>query len=182
MYLSVDIAPCDSTSLVASAYEVPLRTNTVDLVVSFDVLQHLQDYDKALDEMVRVLRPGGYAIVSVPFVYSECDVHDFRRWTMEGIVCELQKRCLAVELTRYRGGALFVVACWGVWAMQHLLPGQRRDWRSRKDAISILRAFLVVSLSVVPLMLAWCALAIDRVLPRSGSYMGVLVCARKRSA
>jgi SAM-dependent methyltransferase len=179
-YTAMDIAPSDSTSLVASADNVPLHSGAVDLVVSFDVLQHLQNYGQALDEMARVLRPGGAVILSVPFVYSECDRHDFRRWTMEGIVYELHIRGLDVVLAKTRGGMLFALGCLGVWAMQHILPGQRRGWRSQKNIFSMARAIAIIVLTAVPLALTWIALAVDSFLPQCGLYMGVLVCAQKR--
>jgi len=39
-----------------------------DLVISCDVLEHIPDYPKALEEIFRVLKKGGYFIFSVPFV------------------------------------------------------------------------------------------------------------------
>jgi SAM-dependent methyltransferase len=179
-YTAMDIAPSDSTSLVASADNVPLHGGAVDLVVSFDVLQHLQNYGQALDEMARVLRPGGAVILSVPFVYSECDMHDYRRWTMEGIVYELHIRGLDVVAAKTRGGMLFALGCLGVWAMQHIIPGQRRGWRSRKNIFTMVRAIAIIVFTAIPLALTWIALALDSFLPRSGLYMGVLVCAQKK--
>ena len=38
-----------------------------DYVLSFDVLEHVPDYRAALAEFFRVLRPGGCALLSVPF-------------------------------------------------------------------------------------------------------------------
>lgn len=38
-----------------------------DYVLSFDVLEHVPDYRAALVEFFRVLRPGGCALLSVPF-------------------------------------------------------------------------------------------------------------------
>lgn len=180
-YTAMDIAPSASTSLVASADNVPLHSGAVDLVISFDVLQHLQNYGKALDEMARVLRPGGAVILSVPFVYSECDLHDFHRWTMEGIVYELHIRGFDVVSAKTRGGMFFALGCLGVWAMQHVLPGQRRGWRSQKNILSIVRAVAIIVLTTVPLLFSWFALVLDSLLPRSGLYMGVLVCAQKRT-
>ncbi|MBN2518492.1 MAG: methyltransferase domain-containing protein [Candidatus Altiarchaeota archaeon] len=37
--------------------------NTFDRAVMFDIMHHLGDYEKAVRELVRVLRPGGYAII-----------------------------------------------------------------------------------------------------------------------
>ncbi|GHC09823.1 hypothetical protein GCM10010080_26460 [Thermomonas carbonis] len=40
---------------------------TMDAIVSFDVLEHVPDYRKALREFRRVLRPGGCMIATFPF-------------------------------------------------------------------------------------------------------------------
>jgi len=40
--------------------------DSLDLVIACDVLEHVDDDGKALDEVLRVLRPGGWAILTVP--------------------------------------------------------------------------------------------------------------------
>lgn len=42
-----------------SAYELPLPSDSVDVVIISDVLEHLHDLPRALAELTRVLRPGG---------------------------------------------------------------------------------------------------------------------------
>lgn len=49
-----------------SAEAIPLDDNSVDVVVTFETIEHIQDYKKFLDEIKRVLRPDGFAIVSTP--------------------------------------------------------------------------------------------------------------------
>lgn len=42
----------------------PLENNSVDVVVSDQVIEHLHDLDNFVSEIYRVLRPEGYAVVS----------------------------------------------------------------------------------------------------------------------
>lgn len=52
--------------LVASAYELPLEDASVPLIYSEYVLEHLVYPHRALAEIVRVLRPGGTALLLFP--------------------------------------------------------------------------------------------------------------------
>jgi SAM-dependent methyltransferase len=47
------------------AYSIPCRTGSVDLVVSIGVLQALSEPRRAIEEIARVLRPGGALVVEV---------------------------------------------------------------------------------------------------------------------
>jgi len=49
-----------------SAEQVPLPDNSVDVVVSFETIEHVRNPGRFLDECVRVLAPGGRLIVSTP--------------------------------------------------------------------------------------------------------------------
>lgn len=42
--------------------------NSLDAVLSFDVLEHVPDYHRAIKEFARVLRPGGRLIATFPFL------------------------------------------------------------------------------------------------------------------
>jgi ubiquinone/menaquinone biosynthesis C-methylase UbiE len=52
--------------VVGSCTAVPLADDSVDLVVSFETLEHVQNHDAMLDEIRRVLRPDGLLILSTP--------------------------------------------------------------------------------------------------------------------
>jgi SAM-dependent methyltransferase len=46
--------------------DMPLSGNTYDLVICNHVLEHVPDDRKAMREVLRVLKPGGFAILMVP--------------------------------------------------------------------------------------------------------------------
>ncbi len=46
---------------------LPFANGSFDAVLSLDVLEHVPDYQAALREFARVLRPGGELVLSVPF-------------------------------------------------------------------------------------------------------------------
>lgn len=50
----------------ADALRLPFPDDAFDAVVCSEVLEHLPDYEGAVDELARVLRPGGRLGVSVP--------------------------------------------------------------------------------------------------------------------
>ncbi|MCS7087717.1 MAG: class I SAM-dependent methyltransferase [Thermoflexales bacterium] len=52
--------------LVAAGEHLPFAEATFDVVLSHEVLEHVRDDRQACREMVRVLRPGGRAVVFVP--------------------------------------------------------------------------------------------------------------------
>lgn len=49
--------------LTADAHALPFTKNTFDWVVAIEVLEHLHDSEKVLEEIRRVLKKGGYLIV-----------------------------------------------------------------------------------------------------------------------
>lgn len=51
---------------VADAHDLPFRTDGLDGAWSDRVLQHLADPGRALDELVRVVRPGGRVVLADP--------------------------------------------------------------------------------------------------------------------
>ena len=50
-------------------HEMPFEDNSMDAVMCNHVLEHVADDKKAMKEIIRVLKPGGWAILQVPFFY-----------------------------------------------------------------------------------------------------------------
>lgn len=60
--------------------------NSIDSIVCFEVLQVINNPDMVLKETYRVLRPGGKAIFTVPFIWDEHEQpYDYARYTSFGL-------------------------------------------------------------------------------------------------
>ncbi|PIS12398.1 hypothetical protein COT70_01095 [candidate division WWE3 bacterium CG09_land_8_20_14_0_10_47_33] len=53
-------------ALVGNVEDLPYRSEVFDLVCAFEVLEHIEGDEKALSEIHRVLRWGGFFVFSVP--------------------------------------------------------------------------------------------------------------------
>jgi SAM-dependent methyltransferase len=65
---------------------IPLPSGSVDLVMSTQVLEHVEDPRAYLAECARVLRPGGKLLLSTHgLMYYHPDPEDYWRWTCAGL-------------------------------------------------------------------------------------------------
>ncbi len=61
------IAATHSARILNAACEsLPLPSESFDLILSHEVIEHVQDDRAAMDEMVRVLKPGGRIVLFCP--------------------------------------------------------------------------------------------------------------------
>jgi len=65
-FVSVDLRPTPLVDIIANGQSLPLRDNSFDLVICTQVLQYATDPPALLEEIYRVLRPGGRLLLSVP--------------------------------------------------------------------------------------------------------------------
>jgi ubiquinone/menaquinone biosynthesis C-methylase UbiE len=123
---------------VGSAEAIPLPDRAIDLVVSFETIEHVSRPHVFLDECARVLAPGGLVIVSTPnrsvyrrsvdnpFHCSEMDEEEFRN--------AVGQRFVQVEVFSQRP---MTAAWWSPrsWAAQQSVWNQVRGvWRLRSVA------------------------------------------------
>ena len=57
--------------LAARPMDIPWRDNAFDAVLSAKSASQYEDFDKVLEEIVRVLRPGGQLVLSAPLSLDE---------------------------------------------------------------------------------------------------------------
>ncbi|GHC93813.1 SAM-dependent methyltransferase [Nocardiopsis terrae] len=70
----------DSGAVQGSALDLPLRSGTVDVCFSSNVLEHVPDRVRMADEMVRVTRPGGLVYLSYTLWLSPWGGHETSPW------------------------------------------------------------------------------------------------------
>lgn len=72
--------------LFGTAYSIPQPDASFDGVVCTAVLEHLEEPKAALAESIRVLKPGGHAIYTVPLYWHlHEEPRDFYRYTRHGL-------------------------------------------------------------------------------------------------
>jgi SAM-dependent methyltransferase len=97
-------AGCSATMTRADAAHLPFRSGSVDLLLAADVIEHLDDDRAALREFVRVLRPGGHLVLTVPAFPS--------LWGPQDIVSHHRRRYRrSALLSLIRGAGVGVATC-----------------------------------------------------------------------
>jgi SAM-dependent methyltransferase len=98
---------------------LPIASDSVDLILCTEVLEHVPETQPALRELARVLRPGGVIILTTPLLYPlHEEPHDFVRLTPFQIErCAVEAGLETMELER-AGNEFEVLAsvferCWG---------------------------------------------------------------------
>jgi dTDP-4-dehydrorhamnose reductase len=81
---------------VIDSHKINFPNNTFDVVLSMDVLEHLEDEEWALKEIERILKPNGIFVVMVPaymFLWGIQDevAHHYRRYTKSALIKIINK-------------------------------------------------------------------------------------------
>lgn len=67
-------------NILADATRIPLLANQIDLVFCASLIEHVAAPHYLLQEIERILRPGGYCYLSFPPYYSPMGGHEFSPW------------------------------------------------------------------------------------------------------
>lgn len=102
-----------SPLIQGSITELPFENNSYDLVCAFDVIEHVADDAKAVEEMMRVCKPGGHIAITVPayaFLWGEHDEinQHFRRYTKTELLKLLKNHKGKIVYQTYFNSVLFI--------------------------------------------------------------------------
>lgn len=94
-----DIQSSIPGAIICALTRIPLPDASYDTIRCNAVLEHVPDTDRVMSELNRLLRIGGYLIVSVPFLQPYHPTPgDFRRFTIEGVRALAGTKFLVEEL------------------------------------------------------------------------------------
>ena len=105
-YIVLDPIPDYGADIVGDIHALPFPDNSQPAIACESILEHVEDPIRAMKEMYRVLEPGGYLYVYVPFLFyyhaEKAYYKDYWRFTKDAVEL-LFKEFSHVELQRARG-------------------------------------------------------------------------------
>jgi SAM-dependent methyltransferase len=142
---------------VAADAPLPFAADTFDLVISCDVLEHVADIDESLDQIRRVLRPGGAFIGFVPAeggpgahalfraldrnIYRDTKDHN-HAYTRGELIRRFRARFDVVQLaySYHLIGATLDAAFFASFKLPRLGPRLEQFWRGQENDVYRTRA------------------------------------------
>jgi SAM-dependent methyltransferase len=84
-WVETDVQPGERAEMLCDAQQIPFEDETFDAVVAQAVLEHVADPIRAVEEIWRVLKPGGLIYAETPFLQQvHAGPYDFTRYTHLG--------------------------------------------------------------------------------------------------
>lgn len=145
------------------AQQLPFLSESIDHVLLLDVLEHIPEPDRCIEEIFRILKQGGTLTIQVPFMYPIHDAPlDFHRWTRFGLQRAAARAGFSVSSELAIGHPLETAALNSNIAMSKTIL----NWIAARNPL----ALLGVALPFLVLLNNVCAWAIAK-LARSESMM-----------
>ncbi len=101
---------------------IPFDANHFDSLLSTEVFEHVFNIDEVISELFRVIKPGGYLVITIPFAIGEHEIpYDFARYTSFGITHLLNKagfEIMVMEKTTNSVETIFQL--WNFYIYNHI--------------------------------------------------------------
>lgn len=161
--------------LCGDALNLPIKNSSIDTVIATELMEHLSSPDVFLAEAERVLRVGGYLILSVPFMEPlHEEPRDYYRFTPYSLKYLLSQHGFLIQRLWARGGWWSVVL--GSFVNQAIY-----DLANPMDNKTGRRPYGFFSLMVLPLcaIIQFLAYQLDRIFVSRKYTLGYTVVAVK---
>lgn len=89
---------------------LPLANESVDTILCTEVMEHVSDPEKTIEELARVLRPGGTIITTAPFFYPIHDAYDFFRYSPDGLAAMMKRHGMEIDKVQALSGTAVTLA------------------------------------------------------------------------
>jgi len=96
-YVALDLRLTPLVDIAGDAAQLPIRNDCFDLVLCTQMLEYAPDPRQVIAEIHRVLKPGGFLLLSVPAVYPQDSDRDTWRF-LPAALRELLKEFSAIDL------------------------------------------------------------------------------------
>jgi SAM-dependent methyltransferase len=106
-YIGCDVVQSSQNvvDILSEATDIPLPDDSFDTIISTQTIEHVAEHQKLVNEAYRLVRPGGYFIVSGPMYWPlHEEPYDFFRFTKHGFIHVLTKAGFSVIEERANGG------------------------------------------------------------------------------
>jgi uncharacterized protein YbaR (Trm112 family) len=127
-FLNTEIFMAPNIHLVLDGHDIPLPAQAVDGVIIQAVLEHVVDPGRVVEEIHRVLKPGGVVYAETPFMQQvHMGRYDFTRFT------HLGHRRLFRQFEEIASGAACGTGSVLAWSIEHFLlsfAGSNRSLRA----------------------------------------------------
>jgi ubiquinone/menaquinone biosynthesis C-methylase UbiE len=111
-------------------HNMPFDDNSFNTLMATEVLEHCPDPKQVINEMKRVLKPGGLLFFTVPFLWNLHEVpHDEYRYTPFALQ-RIFKECgmEEIELFAHGGWNMSMAQMIGMWVTATKRGARRRRW------------------------------------------------------
>jgi SAM-dependent methyltransferase len=110
--VSTDIIADYCPDIVDDICNSKIESNSYDAINCDGILEHVLDYEAAINNIHRILKPGGELFVYVPFFWGfhdKMDYHRFTYWELDRMLCIFSQHKLFLPDGNGYGGVLWQV-------------------------------------------------------------------------
>ena len=102
---------------------IPYEDDTFDSLLSTEVLEHVFNIEEVLKEMNRVLKKGGKALITTPFMWEEHEMpYDFARYTTPALIYLYEKNGFKIIHHEKSGNYVEVIIQFSLNYLKNIFP------------------------------------------------------------